>query len=77
MSASLQSLVEATPTEAFFNMRREFGAEPLDPELFRISRFESENRRNITLREAIGRHKLEHIVTHPDDYVLGNRYIKA
>ncbi|CAC5400525.1 unnamed protein product [Mytilus coruscus] len=58
-------------------MSREFGAKPMDPELFKIGHFESENGRSITLREVIDREKLKHIVTHPEDYELGSRYIKG
>lgn len=77
MGASLQKLVESTPAEAFTNMRREFGAKPMDPGLFKIGHFESENGRSITLREVIDREKLKYIVTHPEDYELGSRYIKG
>ncbi|CAG2215398.1 unnamed protein product [Mytilus edulis] len=77
MGASLQKLVESTPADAFTNMRREFGAKPMDPGLFKIGHFESENGRSITLREVIDREKLKHIVTHPEDYELGSRYIKG
>ena len=77
MGTSLQKLVESTPADAFTNMRREFGVKPMDPELFKIGHFESENGQSITLREVIDREKLKHIVTHPEDYELGSRYIKA
>ncbi|CAC5421671.1 unnamed protein product [Mytilus coruscus] len=45
----------------------------MDPELFKIGHFESENGRSITLREVIDREKLKHIVMHPEDYELGSR----
>lgn len=45
--------------------------------MYRVTTAESENDRKITLREVINRSKLEFIVSHPDDFELGSRYIKG
>ena len=61
MIASLNSLVNSSPTAAFKNV---FGRGAFDPELYRVIPAESENGRKITLREVIDRRKLEYIVSH-------------
>ena len=48
----------------------------MDPELYKIGNFTSENGRNITFREDIDRQRLEYIVAHPDNYELGSRFLK-
>lgn len=52
MIASLNSLVNLSPTAAFKNV---FGRVAFDPELYRVIPAKSENGRKITLREVIDR----------------------
>ena len=77
MIASLNSLVNSSPTAAFKNTRNVLGRGAFDPELYRVIPAESENGRKITLREVIDRRKLEYIVSHREYFELGSRLIKG
>ncbi|WAQ93545.1 hypothetical protein MAR_006016 [Mya arenaria] len=75
MASSLDKLVENTPDLEI--TRAIFGNTPLEKELFKIGKFTSENERDITLREMIDKPKLKHIISNPEKFELGSRYIKG
>ena len=75
MSSSLAKLVENTPDLKI--TKETFGNEHLNKELYKVGKFQSENNRNITLRETIDRSKLKYILSNPDMFDLGSRFIKG
>ncbi|CAC5403154.1 unnamed protein product [Mytilus coruscus] len=48
-----------------------------DPELYQVQPSKTENERKIRLKEKIDVSKLKYIVSHPDDFQLGSRYING
>ena len=70
MAYSLVKLVENTP-----DLKITFTGEPLNKETYKVGKHTSEDDRNITLRELIDKPKLEYIVSNPDKFELGSRFI--
>ena len=48
---------------------------PLNKETYKVGKFSSEDDRNIALREIIDKPKLEYIISNPDEFELGSRFI--
>ena len=73
MASSLAKLVENTPDLKI--TREKFTDEPLNKETYKVGKHTSEDDRNITLPELIDKPKLEYIVSNPDKFELGSRFI--
>ena len=70
MASWLVKLVENTPDLKI--TRETFTDEPLNKETYKVSKHTSEDDRDITL---IDKPKLEYIVSNPDTFELGSRFI--
>ena len=73
MNSSLSKLVENTPDLKI--TRETFTEAPLNKETYKVGKFSSEDDRNIALREIIDKPKLEYIISNPDEFELGSRFI--
>ena len=73
ISSSLSKLVENTSDLKL--TREAFTNTPLNKETYKIGKFDSEDDRDITLREQIDRSKLEYIIAHHTDFEIGSCFV--
>ena len=75
MSSSLSKLVENTPDLKI--TREAFTDAPLNKETYKVGKFDSEDNRDITLREIIDKPKLEYIIANHRDFDLGSCFVNG